>query len=87
MADYPAKPPELIVPGGAAPLSLLHSHEVSQPDEEADRKYREAEESDGLLWARVGERENRIRQHALSCSAEINPDHVHGELGDQEDQV
>jgi hypothetical protein len=55
MADYPAKPPELIVPGGAPPLSLLHSHEVSHPDEEADREYREAEEGDDLLRARISE--------------------------------
>jgi hypothetical protein len=55
MADYPAKPPELIVPGGAAPLSLLHSHEVSHPDEEADREYREADENYDLLRACIGE--------------------------------
>src|SRR3984893_6410014 len=87
MADYPAKPPELIVPGGAAPLSLLHSREVSHPDEEADGEYREAEEGDALPRARIGERENRIRWHALSCSAEVNPDHVHGELSKQKDQI
>src|ERR1700730_4106194 len=87
MGDYPAKPPELIVPGGAAPLSLLHSREVSHPDEEADGEYREAEEGDDLLRARIGERENRIRWHALSCSAEVNPDHVHGELRQQKDQI
>src|SRR6266478_1546676 len=61
-------------------LSLLHSHKVGYPDEEADREYREAEEGDDLLRARIGERENRIRWHALSCSAEVNPDHVHSEL-------
>jgi hypothetical protein len=74
-------------PGDAELLSLLQSDEVGDPGKEANCEYREADESDDLFRAYVGERENSIRLHAISCSVEINLGHVHGELGDQEDQV
>ena len=57
------------------------SHEVSDPDEERDGNRRASEKGDHLACARLVEREGRVRQHALSSSAEVSSERVHAEFG------
>jgi hypothetical protein len=65
----------------------LPPREVGDPNEEGNGGYRETDKRDDLDRTRIGERKNRILYHAPSWSAEIDTDHVHGQLGEQEQQI
>jgi hypothetical protein len=62
-------------------------HKVSDPGEEGvgDRRAAEIGEIFGLRSP--GRARRPCGQHALSSSAEVSPEHVHAELGQQKDEV
>jgi hypothetical protein len=74
-------------PSKAGDWPLFPARQQSEPDEEPDRKDREADECNFLLHAGPSKRESSLRPHGLSSSAESGADHVHGDFKTKEHQI